>query len=160
MDSKEKESYAILEQLGISYERIDHEPITSVKDLEVELPGQQVKCLVLKNKKGRQYYFVILHDEKTADLKLLAQALEENRLSFASEEALMTLLQCVPGTVTPFGLQYDTEFKVQVIVDESVDTSLTVGFHPYVNTTTLNIAYGDFERLVTHFQHTIQKIQF
>lgn len=65
----------------------------------------------------------------------------------------MRLLQVVPGSVTPFGLLFDREKKVQLIVDEDVDPGLTVGFHPFVNTTTLNIAYSDFLRFLEKVDH-------
>ncbi len=155
----EKLVYDLLEELQIPYERLDHVPITSVKGLEFTLPGQQVKNLLLKNKKGRQYYLVILHDEKSADLKQLAELLGESRLSFASEERMMETMKCVPGTVTPFGLLYDEELKVQVIVDKAVDQELTVGFHPFVNTTTLNIPFKDFVRFLEYVNHDFKVIE-
>lgn len=151
-------AYDVLADLNILYERLDHEPITSVRDSEIVLPGQQVKNLFLKTKKGREHFLVILRDEKVADLKRLAEVLEVNRLSFVHEEELMELLSVEPGTVTPFGLIYDTNQKVQVIIDEEVDPTLTVGFHPFVNTTTLNIAYSDFERFLEHVHHPARRV--
>lgn len=151
-------AYDVLADLNILYERLDHEPITSVRDSEIVLPGQQVKNLFLKTKKGREHFLVILRDEKVADLKRLAEVLEVNRLSFVHEEELMELLSVEPGTVTPFGLIYDTNQKVQVIIDEEVDPTLTVGFHPFVNTTTLNIVYSDFERFLEHVHHPARRV--
>lgn len=154
----EKEAYDLLEQLAISYERHDHRPITSVQDLDFTLPGQQVKNLVLKTKKSRQFYMVILHDEKQANLADLAERLGEKRLSFASYEQLEELLHVPAGTVTPFGLIFDKEHRIQVIVDDAVDRSLTVGFHPFINSTTLNIAYTDFEKIMDYLQHPIRVV--
>jgi len=68
-------AYDVLAKLNIAYERLDHAPITSVRDTDIVLPGQQVKNLCLKTKKGKQYFLVILRDEKSADLKRLAEAL-------------------------------------------------------------------------------------
>ena len=153
--------YQLLDEMGISYERLDHEPISSVIEAAekgIVLPGQQVKNLVLKNKKGRQFYLVILRDEKTADIKHLAEVLDEKRLSFASSEDLERLLQVEPGSVTPFGLLFDKEQKIQVIVDEEVDPALTVGFHPFVNSTTLNIAYSDFLRFLDKAEHAPRRV--
>lgn len=154
--AKEEEAYSLLEELGIAYERLDHRPITSVQDLDFTLPGQQVKNLVLKNKKSRQFYLVILHDEKQANLANLADSLGENRLSFANDEQLENLLHVPAGTVTPFGLLFDTEKKIQVIVDAAVDQTATVSFHPFINSTTLNITYRDFERLIAFLGHSIR----
>lgn len=159
--TKESMIYQLLDQLEISYERLDHEPISSVLEAAEKglvLPGQQVKNLVLKNKKGRQFYLVILRDEKTADIKHLAELLGEKRLSFASQEDLARLLQVEPGAVTPFGLLFDKDRQVELIIDEEVDPSLTVGFHPFVNSTTLNIAYGDFLRFLDQTGHEPRRL--
>ncbi|MBS4750402.1 prolyl-tRNA synthetase associated domain-containing protein [Granulicatella sp. zg-ZJ] len=147
-------TYTLLDTLNIPYERLDHEPISSVKDTDIVLPGQQVKNLCLKTKKGKDYYLIILKDEKIADLKQLATLLGKNRLSFVNEEELANLLHVTPGTVTPFGLHFDTEQKIQVIIDKEVDPTLTVGFHPFINTTTLNIAYSDFLRFLEYTNHS------
>ena len=160
--TKESMIYQLLDELKISYARLDHEPIFSVIEAAekgVVLPGQQVKNLFLKNKKGCQFYLVILRDEKTADIKHLAEILDEKRLSFANDKELEELLQAEPGAVTPFGLLFDKEKKVQLIVDEEVDPNLTVGFHPFVNTTTLNIAYADFLRFLEKAEHTVKRIR-
>ncbi|MGT2910912.1 prolyl-tRNA synthetase associated domain-containing protein [Streptococcus cameli] len=151
----EKEAYELLDRLSISYDRLDHRPIISVKDLDFELPGQQVKNLFLKNKKGKKFYLVILHDEKQADLAKLAERLSEKRLSFASKEQLEEMLHVPAGTVTPFGLLFDSENKIKVIIDSDVDRTLTVGFHPFVNSTTLNIGFTDFERILEELNHAI-----
>ena len=58
--TKESMIYQLLDELKISYDRLDHEPISSVIEAAekgIVLPGQQVKNLFLKNKKGRQFYF-------------------------------------------------------------------------------------------------------
>lgn len=154
----ESVAYELLEQFHIPYHRLDHEAITSVRDTDIILPGQQVKNLFLKTKKGREHFLVILRDEKAADLKQLAERLAVNRLSFVHEEEMMELLHVEPGTVTPFGLLFDDAQKIQVIVDEEVDPKKTVGFHPFVNTTTLNIAYTDFERLMEGIHHPIKRV--
>ncbi len=69
------------------------------------------KNLLLKSRKGKQIYLVILPDEKHADLKQLAEQLKEKRLSFVSEEQLPDLLGVPAGTVTPLALMHDKEKK-------------------------------------------------
>ncbi|MGM9988546.1 MAG: prolyl-tRNA synthetase associated domain-containing protein [Bacillaceae bacterium] len=153
MKPSEKEAYDILQQLNISYERIDHEPIYSVKHYEANLPGPQVKNLLLKTKKGKEYYLVILPDEKSADLKHLAEQLNTKRLSFASPEELESLIGLTPGSVTPLALSHDVEKKVKVVIDSNIDREDTVGFHPNVNTTTVIISFHDFERFLAWVDH-------
>ncbi|MBP2623669.1 prolyl-tRNA synthetase associated domain-containing protein [Streptococcus oricebi] len=153
--------YAKLDEMGIVYERLDHEPIMSVIEAAekgIVLPGCQVKNLFLRNKKGRRFYLVILPDEKIADLKQLAELLGEKGLSFASDERLEELLEVKPGAVTPFGLAFDRDKKVQVIIDETVPLDAQVGFHPFVNTTTLNIAYSDLLRFLDWTGHEVRRL--
>ncbi|MGM9903350.1 YbaK/prolyl-tRNA synthetase-associated protein [Enterococcus sp. 10A9_DIV0425] len=148
-----QEAYEMLELLHISYQEVAHPAITSVKNLSFSLPGPQVKNLLLKSKKGKQIYFVILPDEKQADLKLLAQQLNEKRLSFVSEEEVTRLLHVLPGTVNPFALINDQENEIQVVIDTSIDRHDTVGFHPNVNTSTIIFPFSDFEKLLTYVEH-------
>lgn len=158
MLAEEQLAYELLDRYQVSFDRLDHPPISSVRDVDVVLPGQQVKNLFLKDKKGRRYYLYILPDEKQANLKALAAFLGESRLSFASDERVEELLHVLPGTITPFGLYFDRDHLVELIVDSSVDSHLTVGFHPFVNSTTLNIAYSDFQRMMEELDHPIRVV--
>ena len=146
----EQAAYDLLHDLNIEYQRVDHPAITSVKNVPFELPGPQVKNLVLKAKKGKKIYLVILADEKQADLKELAEVLDEKRLSFLSEESLLNLLGTPPGTVTPFALPADKEKQITVVIDGCIDTNDTVGFHPNTNKTTLMIQFNDFIKVLAH----------
>lgn len=149
----EQEAYELLDHLGISYQKVEHTAITSVKNIPFTLPGPQVKNLLLKAKKGKQIYLVILPDEKQADLKQLADQLEEKRLSFVSEEQLKDLLGVAPGTVTPLALMHDKDHLIKVIIDSDIDQKSTVGFHPNINTTTLILKFTDFLTILTHLDH-------
>ncbi|MBO0430721.1 prolyl-tRNA synthetase associated domain-containing protein [Enterococcus sp. DIV0660C] len=149
----EQEAYDLLSHLEISYQKVDHPAITSVKNLTFDLPGPQVKNLLLKSKKGKQIYLVILPDEKQADLKKLAEELSEKRLSFLSEEQMNQLLGVPAGTLTPLALMHDTENQIQVVIDAEIDQKNTVGFHPNVNTTTLIIDFVDFQKILKYLNH-------
>ena len=149
----EQEAYELLDHLGISYQKVEHPAITSVKNIPFTLPGPQVKNLLLKAKKGKQIYLVILPDEKQANLKQLADQLEEKRLSFVSEEQLKDLLGVAPGTVTPLALMHDKNHLIKVIIDSDIDQKSTVGFHPNINTTTLILKFTDFLTILTHLAH-------
>ncbi len=149
----EKEAYELLAHLGISYQKVDHPAITSVKNIPFTLPGPQVKNLLLKAKKGKQVYLVILPDEKQANLKQLADQLDEKRLSFVSEEQLQELLGVAPGTVTPLALMHDEAHSIKVIIDSQIDQKNTVGFHPNVNTTTVILKFTDFIKILDYLDH-------
>lgn len=154
MYKEETAAYDLLAALNIQFLKVDHPPITSVKHVPFDLPGPQVKNLVLKAKKGKKIYFVILHDEKQADLKKLAELLEEKRLSFVSEDTLNTLLGLPAGSVTPLALPQNETDQIRIIIDKDIDFNNTVGFHPNVNTTTLMIQFSDFEKLLSYLGYT------
>ncbi len=82
------------------------------------------------------------------DLKRLNAALGEDRLSFASPERLRRWLGVEPGSVSPFGLINDGTHHVRVVCDEALRSSAALGFHPNVNTATLEIAFADFEKFL------------
>ncbi len=149
----EQEAYDLLEQLDIPYERIDHEPITSVRNYEGTLPVTQVKNLLLKTRKGKQFYHVILPDEKIANLKALAEELDCSRLSFASPEELDRLIGLPPGTLTPLAIHHDEEQAIQVVIDRSIARDAKLGFHPNINTTTLMISFVNLERFLSWAKH-------
>ncbi|NYV27235.1 prolyl-tRNA synthetase associated domain-containing protein [Streptobacillus felis] len=149
--------YELLNKMNIKYKTLEHEAISSVKDHLFELEGQQVKNLLLKAKKTNNIYLVLIHDEKSLNLSDLAEKLEEKRLSFASSDTMFELTGCEPGVLTPFGLLFDKEHKISLIVDTAVDINTTIGAHPFINTKTLNIQFKDFEKF---FKHTGHKINF
>ncbi len=148
-----KDAYDLLKKLEIEYTRYEHEPISSVKHYEAELPGPQVKNLLLKTKKNKQYFMLLLPEEKKVDLKRLAAELGTSRLSFASPEELEALLGLHPGEVTPIALPKDQDGKIQVVIDESVDREDTIGFHPNVNTQTVIVQFRDLERILESIEH-------
>ncbi|MGY3777305.1 prolyl-tRNA synthetase associated domain-containing protein [Isobaculum melis] len=149
----EEKAYQVLSELTIPYHRVDHEPIFSVKEYEVELPGPQVKNLLLKAKKGKQYYLVLIHEEKQVDLKKLAEELGVNRLSFASSDELRMLLGLQSGMLNPLALTYDEEHLIKVVIDRAIDHSDTIGVHPNINTTTLMIQFSDFKRFLQAYEY-------
>ena len=153
-----QEAYDLLEKLNISFEKLEHVPITSVENLDFKLPGQQVKNLFLKDKKSRRFYLVLLHDEKQANLSLLAESLGEKKLSFARDEQVRDLLRVQPGTITPLSLIFDSDHKIQMVVDSQVDQTLTIGVHPFINDTTLNIKFIDFKRFLEYTGHELRVV--
>lgn len=154
MYKNEEMAYELLASLAIDFVNVEHPPITSVKHVPFDLPGPQVKNLVLKSKKGKDIYFLILHDEKQANLKKMADLLDEKRLSFVSEEMLKNVLGVPAGSVTPLALPQNETNQIKVIIDNDIDFNDTVGFHPNVNTSTLIMQFHDFEKILVHFGYT------
>jgi Ala-tRNA(Pro) deacylase len=103
----DQEVYQLFEEWQIPYERIDHQAVYTVAEIDFTIDGSDVKNLLMKSKKTKNYYFVICPGQKRLDIKALAKKLEERQLSFASEAELFELLGLERGSVTPLALPHD-----------------------------------------------------
>jgi Ala-tRNA(Pro) deacylase len=140
-----------LDALAIPYVRHEHPPVATVEEAEKHwagLKGTHCKNLFLRNYKGNRHYLVIALVTRGIDLRRLNAELGEDRLSFASPERLRRWLGVEPGSVSPFGLINDESRHVQVVCDAALRSSAALGFHPNVNTATLEIALADFEKFL------------
>ena len=147
----ERKVLETLEKLGIAYGRHEHPPVATVEEAEKywrPIKGTHCKNLFLRNKRGNRHYLVIAAVDKAVDLKRLNVLLGEDRLSFGSPERLKRWLGLEPGSVSPFGLINDATRGVEVVCDEALKSSAGLGFHPNVNTATLEIALADFEKFL------------
>lgn len=150
---KETRLIDLLDSLGIAYFRTEHPPVNTVQEARLHwggLPGAHCKNLFLRNQKGTRHYLVIMEHSKLADIKRLTGLLNEDRLSFASPERLKRFLNLEPGAVSPFGLIYDEENKVQVLIDKDLEGAARIHFHPNVNTATLGVSFADFKKFLDH----------
>jgi len=155
----ERKVLETLDNLGIAYGRHEHPPVATVEEAEKywgSIKGTHCKNLFLRNKRGNRHYLVVAAVDKAVDLKRLNALLGEDRLSFASPERLMRWLGLEPGSVSPFGLINDTAHQVDVICDEALKSSAGLGFHPNVNTATLEIALADFEKFLASCGNTVR----
>ena len=155
----ERKVLETLDNLGIVYGRHEHPPVATVEEAEKywgSIQGTHCKNLFLRNKRGNRHYLVVAAVDKAVDLKRLNALLGEDRLSFASPERLMRWLGLEPGSVSPFGLINDASHQVDVICDEALKSSAGLGFHPNINTATLEIALADFEKFLASRGNTVR----
>ena len=159
----EREVTDILDTMGIFYARHEHPPVATVVEAEkywTDLRGAHCKNLFLRNNKGNRHYLVVAEASRRVDLKALTRALGEDRLSFASPERLKRCLGLEPGSVSPFGLVHDADKEVRVVVDAGLKAAEKVNFHPNVNTATLEISFGDFERFLARCGNRVEFVRF
>jgi Ala-tRNA(Pro) deacylase len=152
-----------LEEMHIPFERFEHPPVATVKEAEQysELhPGAHCKNLFLRDKPGKKHYLVVLRVETEVNLTKLARFTKSGRLSFASNERLFRYLGVLPGAVSPFGLVFDTNHEVRVILDKSIFEADTAGFHPNVNTATLVVKVSDLVRFLDLSGNSYQVMDF
>ncbi len=137
-----EEVTALLDERGVAYERVDHEAVFTIEGMDaLQLPFAEevVKNLFLRDDKKRNYYLVVMVEDKPANIKGLRAALEARPLRFASEEDLAKHLGLRAGAVSPFGALNDPEGIVQVVFDEDLRGYAGLGVHPNDNTATLHV---------------------
>lgn len=139
--------YETLNRLSIPFERFEHPPVTTVAEAQQfdDLnTGGHCKILFLRDKKGIQYFLVILLAETVIDLSSLAKHLECGRLGFASQR-LYKILVLLPGSFGSFGLINDHYHLARVIIDKALLLEEKAGFHPNANTATLVVKVTDLQ---------------
>jgi Ala-tRNA(Pro) deacylase len=151
MSPEEAAVYDALRLLGVTFQRFEHPPVFTVEQALEHWAGiDAVHCknLFLRNKKGDRHYLVVAAHTTAVDIATLAGRVGESRLSFASAERLATHLGLTPGAVSPFGLINDPAGSVRVVLDKTLTSATSVGFHPNVNTATVVLSFADFERFL------------
>ena len=153
---KECAVYDLLERLDIPLTRADHPAAFTMEECEAvsqALHTPICKNLFLCNRQKTAFYLLLLPASKPFRTKEITAQLGCARLSFAGEEQLASLLHLTPGSATIFGLQYDTENRVQLVVDRDLLDEAYFGCHPCINTSTIRLKTSDvFDRL-THALH-------
>lgn len=143
---KERKVYDLLDSLKIPYQRTDHKAVGTIADCEevdAVLGVQICKNLFLCNRQKTAYYLLLIPGDKSLATKELSRQIPTSRLSFASGEDMERLLNVSPGSATIMGLMFDTENKVQLLVDEEVVEEEYFGCHPCVNTSSLKLKTED-----------------
>lgn len=156
MNSKEKMNQVLelLTKLEIPFQVVEHEPVCTIEEanhISNMIEGIGTKSLFLKDKK-KNYYLIILKEDKTANIKQLEEKIGTKHISFAKEEELQNILQLSKGSVTPFGIINDKESKVLLMIDRDLKEKKLL-FHPNTNEATLAIYYHDLEKFIQHEDH-------
>ena len=154
---KEWAVYDLLEQLNIPFTRADHPAAFTMEECEAvsqALHTPICKNLFLCNRQKTAFYLLLLPASKPFRTKEITAQLGCARLSFAGEKQLASLLHLTPGSATIFGLQYDTENRVQLVVDRDLLDEAFFGCHPCINTSTIRLSTSDvFDRLIHALHH-------
>ncbi|MFA6422175.1 MAG: prolyl-tRNA synthetase associated domain-containing protein [Candidatus Buchananbacteria bacterium] len=156
-----KDIYQILNDLEIEYQKIDHPAVFTVEEAKkYDTPGVgHCKNLFLRNKKGDKHYLFVLPSEKRVDFKKLSETLNEDRLSFASDERLQKYLGLTAGSVSPFGIINDENNEVVVVLDQELFNEEKLGFHPNINTATLIINSDDLKKFIDKIGNKVLQIE-
>ncbi len=144
--AKEMNTYALLQSLGISYQRLDHGATATVDDCaEVEqlLDIHICKNLFLNNAKKTRFYMLMVPGEKRYKAGDVSAQVQSTRLSFADAADMERLLGITPGSVSVLALMNDKNHEVSLLIDKELLAEEFIGCHPCVNTASLKLRMDD-----------------
>lgn len=155
---REVRTYDLLDKLEIDYKRVDHDATATIDAcIEVEklLDITICKNLFLCTANKSQFYLLMMPGSKPFKTKELSSQIGSSRLSFASPEYMLELLDIEPGAVSVLGLMNDKDCRVKLLVDRDLMSNEYVGCHPCVNTSSLKIRIGDLtEKFLPSVKHS------
>ncbi|MCD8130297.1 MAG: prolyl-tRNA synthetase associated domain-containing protein [Lachnospiraceae bacterium] len=143
---REVDTYSLLDQLGIRYERIDHREVRTMAlcaAVDEALDAVICKNLFLCNRQKTHFYLLMLPGDKHFLTKELSGQIGSSRLSFASSQYMEEYLHIAPGSVSVMGLMNDRENRVQLLIDREVLEGEYFGCHPCVNTSSIRMKMRD-----------------
>ena len=154
---KDKESYDLLDRLGITYQRTDHEPTATMevcKEIDGVLELMICKNLFLCNRQKTKFYLLLMPADKPFRTKELSAQIGSSRLSFGGPEDMERLLNVTPGSVSILGLMYDRDKQVRLLIDADVLEEPYFGCHPCINTSSVKMTTADVtQRLLPALGH-------
>jgi len=142
--------YEYLNQLKIEFEIHNHPPLYTCADSDkygLVFDAIIAKNLFVKNKTKSKYYLISMPDDKQVKLTDLAKQLNEQKLSFASEEDLFSRLKVKTGAVSILNVIGAELSDVICIIDKALINN-KVGFHPNDNTATILFKASDLESIL------------
>ena len=119
----ERATFALLDRLGIPYERVDNDAAGPMEDCDLvsEKLGSEIrKSSLVRDQEGRQYYLVMMPAHKQFNTKAFMEKVGCTHPSFATPEEMMELLGVEPGTASIPCLMHDTAGKVKLILDREL----------------------------------------
>jgi Ala-tRNA(Pro) deacylase len=138
--------YALLQTLGMPFTHTAHAEAHTMEDLvqvEETLGAPFCKNLFLTNRQKTEFILLLIRGDKRFRTAEVSRRLGRSRLSFGEEDTLFELLGVHPGAITPMGLVFDTEHKVQLVMDRETKEQEYFCCHPCRNNGTLKMKTAD-----------------
>lgn len=160
---KEIRCYDLLDSLGISYGRLDHESANTMEicaAIGSSLGAPICKNLLLCNRQCTDFYLLLMPGDKIFKTKDLSAQIGSSRLSFADGKYMETFLDITPGSLSILGLMNDKANRVRLLIDEDILKEEFVGLHPCINTSSLRLRTQDMQTLlIPALGHTPQIVR-
>lgn len=158
----QNELYLLFEKLSIQFEYHEHPPLATIEDAKIhwkDYNSGRCKNIFFRNHKGDKHYLVILEHLRQLDIHDLEKRLHQGKLTFASDQRLKKYLGVEPGSVSPFGLINDHEKHVHLFIDEKLNQSNRLAFHPNINTASLVVSKDDFLKFLGYTGNSYEFIR-
>ena len=143
---KKTDLLKMLDHKRIKFKKYEHEALYAVENSSIKrgvIQGDHTKNLFLKNKKNFFYLFSC-EENSVVELRRFSKSLGAGNLSFAREEYLIKYLGVKPGSVSPYALLNDIDYKVDFYLEDKIYNSKKINFHPLINTSTITVQTKDF----------------
>lgn len=154
--------YDLLDSLSVSYKRIDHEPAMTMEVCELidkALEAVICKNLFLCNRQETDFYLLMMPGDKVFKTKDLSAQIGSSRLSFATPENMLLMLDVTPGSASVLSLMNDKENRVKLLIDRDVLQNEYFGCHPCMNTSSLRIKVSDLtEKIIPALSHPYTEV--
>ena len=147
MNDTVSEVLARLNEHGIRYELIEHEPLSSMEECkksEAHFGAVMPKNLFLTTRRQGGLYLFVTRPDIPFSAGVVSRQAGTSRLCFAGDEALYENLRTRPGSISPLGLMFDREKKVRLLLDKALKEEEKLIFHPCDNRYSLCMQTEDF----------------
>ena len=131
----------LLRQNQIMFEYHEHERAHTIDDcLKMPFITEDVticKNILLCNRQQTVYYLLLLKPLTPFRTSVVSKLLGSSRLSFAPEDTLEKMLHLTSGSVSPLGLLFDQENRIQLCYEKGITDTERIAFHPCDNHATV-----------------------
>ncbi|MBQ2866170.1 MAG: hypothetical protein IJE90_06625 [Clostridia bacterium] len=152
-----------LKDSDIKFEHYTHPPLTNVlerKPLGLDYGGYVCKNLLITTRNEARFLLCMLPAEKEADLKAMRDHFHTARLCFASDDALLRLLDQVKGSVGVLSAINDVGNVCEIVLDSALKDAERIAMHPGVITETVVLSGAELEKFLTQQNKTVHYFDF
>lgn len=162
MEEREKRTYEFLDNLGVPYEKYEHEAIMTIEaaeELDKKMGLEICKNLFLSTRHSTEFYLLLMVGSKKFNTGKVSKQINVPRMTFAGDDYMLEYLDIRPGSVSPLGLMNDKGNNVNLLIDEEVLNMEKIAVHPCVNTATLVIKTKDLiDKILPACGHSYTKV--
>lgn len=155
--------FEIFDKLDIKYDMVEHPAAESTEAADRYIEGKEgarTKNLFMANRKDRQYYLIVMDDQKMISMKDYNKLLDEKGMHFVQPEKILEILDQEVGIISVFGL-INTDEDIKVIFDKDmIDENEIMTFHPDDNTKTVFLKNEDVFKFVKNAGYDYQIFDF